>query len=1042
MTVPPSSKLYAGRPRFVSWLVCTVFLGLIIGQIFWPSFTSAASGNIVISQVYGGGGNSGATLKNDFIELYNLGPAPVDLSTWSVQYAASGSAFSGKTPLVGTIAPGHYYLIQEAAGSGGAVSLPTPDATGSIAMSATGAKVALVSNQISLTCGAVAGNCLPNPAIVDFVGYDGANNFEGSGPAPALINTTAAIRKSGGCTDTDNNLTDFVIGSPSPRNSASAAFFCGGPTNPTGSGLATPASVLAGATTLLTVTVVPGTNPPSTGITVVANLSAIGGQVIQTFSDDGTNGDVAPGDNIFSFQAIVGSGIVPGLKNMAVVISDAQGRSGSANIPLTIEPPVIAIHDIQGSGNVSPHVGELVATTGIVTGVKNNGFFIQTPDAEVDSDPNTSEGVFVFTSSAPPAAAAVGNSVKVTGTVQEFIPSADPFSPPMTELAGSPAVTLLSTGNALPTPITLTAADTDPAGTLEQLERFEGMRVHVDSLTVVGPTLGSVNEANATGTSNGVFYVVITGVARPFREPGIQVPDPLPAGSPCCIPRFDANPELLQVDGDGQIGGTKIEVTSGAVVANVTGPLDFSFRTYMILPDPGTAPVVAGIHNAIPVPLVCPAEFTVASFNMQRFFDTVSDPTVSDVVLTATAFNNRLNKASLAIRGVLGTPDILGVEELENLPTLQALAAKINNDAVTAGDPNPNYQPFLVEGNDIGGIDVGFLVKGSRVNVIDVTQEGKDATYISPLSGLPELLNDRPPLVLHSAIQPPVGTPYPLTVIVNHLRSLIGVDDPADGPRVRAKRAAQAEFLANLIQLSQTANPNEHILSVGDYNAFQFNDGFVDVMGTIKGTPAPSDQVALGTNPLVSPVLIELGDLVPADQRYSYVESGNAQVLDHILATGNLMSRFDGLFYARNDADFPESFRSDPNRPERISDHDAPVAYFRLPLVITGASLDKTSLWPPNHKMVNVTVNYGVANNCDPATTASLSVSSNEPINGTGDGDTTPDWIVLDNHHVQLRAERAGTGNGRLYTITITVTDSQGNTTTQSLPVTVPLNQH
>ena len=120
-----------------------------------------------------------------------------------------------------------------------------------------------------------------------------------------------------------------------------------------------------------------------------------------------------------------------------------------------------------------------------------------------------------------------------------------------------------------------------------------------------------------------------------------------------------------------------------------------------------------------------PNEFTVASFNMERFFDTMNDPAISDVALTPTAFNNRLNKASLAIRNVLRTPDIIGVEEMENLTTLQAVAAKVNADAVAAGEPNPNYQAYLVEGNDIGGIDVGFLVKSSRVTVVDVTQFGK-----------------------------------------------------------------------------------------------------------------------------------------------------------------------------------------------------------------------------------------------------------------------------------------------------------------------------
>src|SRR6185295_5278049 len=95
----------------------------------------------------------------------------------------------------------------------------------------------------------------------------------------------------------------------------------------------------------------------------------------------------------------------------------------------------------------------------------------------------------------------------------------------------------------------------------------------------------------------------------------------------------------------------------------------------------------------VAVPQAAATELTVASFNMERFFDTVNDPSTDDVALTATAFANRLNKASLAIRNVLRYPDILGVEEMENITTLQAVAAKVNNDALTAGDPNPNYQP-------------------------------------------------------------------------------------------------------------------------------------------------------------------------------------------------------------------------------------------------------------------------------------------------------------------------------------------------------------
>lgn len=659
-------------------------------------------------------------------------------------------------------------------------------------------------------------------------------------------------------------------------------------------------------------------------------MRSLTGQTIpqdgQTFPFDVTvNGDMTNEPNETFFVNVT---------NVAgATVGDGQGLGTITNDDFSAIP----IHTIQGSGTNSTFAGQVVTTTGIVTGVKSNGFFIQTPDAEADVNPSTSEGVFVFTSSAPPAAAASGNSVAVMGTVQEFIPSQDVNSPPVTEVGASPTVNLLSAGNPLPAPVTLTAADTSPAGSIEQLERFEGMRVHVNALTAISPTDGILTESSATSVSNGIFYGVITGLARPFREPGIETPDPAPAGSPCCIPRFDANPERLRVDSDGLTGGVALDVTSGATVTNLTGPLDYAFRTYTILQDstPAPQPVVSGNISAIPVPVADADEFTVGSFNMERFFDTTNDPGTSDVVLTTTAFNNRLNKASLAIRNIMRTPDIIGIEEMENLTTLQAVADKVNNDAVAAAQPNPNYQAFLVEGNDIGGIDVGFLVKAARVTAIDVTQFGKDTMYTEPGGGM-ALLNDRPSLVLRATItdtsSPKHGAlpTFAVTVIVNHLRSLSGVDDPADGNRVRTKRRAQAEFLANLIQARQVADPTERVVSVGDYNAFRFNDGYGDSIGTILGNPTPASEVVLASSDLVNPNLIDLLDTLPSDQRYSFTFDGNAQVLDHELVNASLLPYFNRIAYARNNADYPESLRSDPNRPERLSDHDMAVAYFKF----------------------------------------------------------------------------------------------------------------
>ena len=517
-----------------------------------PAVRASASG-IVISQIYGGGGNAGSTFKNDFIEIFNADGATVSLNGWSVQYASAAGTTWQVTALSGSLAPGQYFLIQESQGAGGTTNLPTPNATGNIAMSATAGKVALVSSTVALT-----GGCPVGGAIVDFVGYGtgsgGATCFEGTTAAPTLTNTTADFRRNNGLQDTDSNSADFVTGAPNPRNQPV------GTTNPSGVGAANPASVIQGGTTLLTVLVTPGANPTSTGIVVTGNLSSIGGSATEPFFDDGTNGDVTAGNNTFSFSTIVTVTTAPGTKTLPISISDAQGRSGSATITLTVTaaPLNLSIHDIQGPGDTSPFTGRLVSTTGIVTGVKSNGFFIQNPDNAVDGDPNTSEGVFVFTSSRPTAVATVGNLVQVTGTVAEFIPSSDPNSPPSTEISGSPVISLISSGNPLPTPVTLTAADTNPAGPIDQLEKYEGMRVHVDVLNVTGPTDGNLSEANATSTSNGIFFGILPGVARPFREPGMQLPDPLPAGSPANVPRFDSNPELICVDSDA-LGGAATE---------------------------------------------------------------------------------------------------------------------------------------------------------------------------------------------------------------------------------------------------------------------------------------------------------------------------------------------------------------------------------------------------------------------------------------------------------------------------------------------------
>lgn len=568
-------------------------------------------------------------------------------------------------------------------------------------------------------------------------------------------------------------------------------------------------------------------------------------------------------------------------------------------------------------------------TGGVVTGRKSNGLFIQTPEGAADGQAATSEGLFVFTGAAPPANLTPGTLVTVTGRVIEFVPAADLASAPLTEIGETPSIEVRGSGLTLPAPIEIRAGDLARSGGPDQLERLEGMRVRVASLTMVSGTLGSITESSATGSSNGVFYGVVSGVARPFRSPGIDVSQPLPADAPCCIARYGGSPERLRVDSDGQPGAAPINAPAGSVVQQVVGPLDFGFRAYTILPDPSTPPPLTLPPSAEPIRRPTDDEITVASFNLQRFFDTTDDPRVADAVLTAAAFQTRLRKASLYVRRLMHLPAIIGVQEVENLSALRALADALNRDAREARELKSRYEAYLEEGNDPGGIDVGVLVDRARVDVVQFAQEGAADQFRSPTTGQLEPLHDRPPVVLRALVRAFTGAVRPVTVIVTHMRSMIDIDHPSTGARVRAKRAAQAEAVALLVDRRLSSDPQESILVVGDMNAFEFNDGYVDVVGTMRGVPAARNQVALPTRDLIEPDLVNLVDGVPAEARFSYVFDGVAQTLDHMLVSPGLWSAVTAFGHVRGNAESPEVWRSDATRPERISDHDPALVYIR-----------------------------------------------------------------------------------------------------------------
>lgn len=640
-------------------------------------------------------------------------------------------------------------------------------------------------------------------------------------------------------------------------------------------------------------------------------------------------------------------------------IADASGTGTITNDDIVIT----AIGAIQGSGELSARDGQLVMTEGVVTGKRSNGFFLQSFGSEgnpaADGDAATSDGIFVFTSAAP-GMVVVGDHVRVVGTVDEFLRNGTAL--PDTEIV-SPSVSVLGNGVALPAPVELTSALAGPGSLPDAMEHLEGMLVSVASGIVTASTDGFINESSATsGNSNSAFEFVVAGVSRPMREPGLSIidPFPVPPAKQATLPYFDANQERIKAF---PLQGNSLVAEIGATVTELVGALTYFGDSWEVLYDLASPPTITGGATATAVSDQGANDITVGGFNLQRFFDTVNDAGISDVALSPAAFANRLAKTGAAICDWVKAPDILGVVEVENIGALTELANYINGNCAST----PDYTAYLQEGHDPGGIDVGFLVSDravrtgvSRVAVASVTQVGKDTDYAYPVGCTPGSagcssgkLNDRPSLALRATVNFADGRRYPLTVIANHLRSLNGNDDPADG-RVRYKRAEQALELANYVNGLQVANPSEKIVLVGDFNAFPFNDGYVDSMGIITGNAAPEEQVIeYRASPVATPLV--LGDELTADpaQRYSYVFAGNAQTLDHAVVNAALVNdpAITGLTveHARINADFRVAHYgeyslpySEANPPLRVSDHD-PV---RLTIgVVRPLSADLTLDW-------------------------------------------------------------------------------------------------
>jgi len=569
----------------------------------------------------------------------------------------------------------------------------------------------------------------------------------------------------------------------------------------------------------------------------------------------------------------------------------------------TVGYPVLEIFDIQGTGLISSYEGIRVTTLdNIVTVVGPAGFFMQTPDARDDLNPVTSNGIYVYTGGAP--SVSVGDQIDLTGDVVEYFNFTE-FSNP-----GSYVLNVDSSNNPLPTAVLLndTFPPTDPnvlpcQNESLEYECLEGMHFTMPQGYI------SVAYASFFG-ANRDDVLVKAGSARAFREPGIDSPG-LPG-----LPVYDGNPELLEMDIDGLgLDFATNNYAAGSEVS-ITGVFGYDFGEYEIWPSS----ITALNENILPgeVRDALPDEVTIGSANLYRLFDDIDDPGTEDddQIEDSMVYANRLLKLAKYFVNDLKSPTIIGLQEIENLNVLNDLVLAISN----AG--GPSYTAELIEGNDKGGIDVAVMYQSALFNQVAVTQLG--ASELNDFDG--SLLHDRPPLLFEGEVVLNQGT-LPVKVLVVHMRSRGSIDSVSDGDRVRSKRLQQANSVAAMIDTIITAEPETGLYVIGDWNAFQFTDGYVDVIGQVTGEALQADNLLWSEPLFVNNPLTQAVQTLPEEEQYSYIYQGTAQVLDNAIMNDVGLMNLVEIQFVRGQADAALSYEDDNSTSVRSSDHDAFVLY-------------------------------------------------------------------------------------------------------------------
>lgn len=859
----------------------------------------------------------------DWFELTNTGTSAVNISGWRFDDNSNSFAASGLLSSITTINAGESVIFIEGAnpnpaflfnwfGANPPANLKIGNYVGGGGLSTDGDAVNIFNAagvlQANVTFGA-------SPVASPFTTFDNSALLKN-----AAITTQSAVGVNGAFSVV-NSQSVTEIGSPGVIAASVVV-------SPTVTIAATDANAAEAGTDTGTFRIT-RTGDTANALTVNYTVATGAGQAIGADYNPALTGSVA----IAAGQAFADITITPvndllieGSETVTINLTDTAnydlGATATATVTIADNDFASKISTIQGASQTSPLVGQVVlAVPGIVTAVDSNGFYLQDPNP--DANIATSEGIFVFTGSRPTVV--VGDSITVTGTVSEFTPGgASTGNLSTTQIGGTLTISVLSSGNALPAATIIGAGGRVPPNQIidndgltsfdattdgiDFFESLEGMRVTAKNLQAVSST-----------NSFGEIYAVVDNGAGATG---------LSSRGTINISPTDFNPERIQIDIDNGVFDFALpNVNVGAKIGDVTGVVGYNFGNFEIIPTEafGSNIVASTLQPEVTTLTKSSDTLKVATYNVLNL-DPQLETGVAANNIDDDIANGRFAAIAQQIVNNLGTPDIIGLQEIQDNSGAQndgvtsaSLTLQTLVDAIAAAG-GPTYKFIdntFITNNTSGGqpganIRTAFLYNESRVGLV----EGSVKTV--PTSDFAAFVDSRLPIIADFTFNGET-----VTVVNNHFsskggsRPLLGTTQPSVGDEANGngqenvavngsldQRRAQAQAVNNYVDSVLASKLNANVVVVGDFNEFEF----ISPLSIIAGGAAP--------------VLTNLTNSLPENDRYTFNFDGNSQSLDHILVSNNLSSSAQ-VDIVNINTEFVDNA-------QRASDHDPIVATIKL----------------------------------------------------------------------------------------------------------------